>query len=340
MPEEIAPQLVGRETVEGITEAWGEFDGRQFRDGTLRLVTRSPELVSVRTLRSSAEPRLFCDDVLHVPLTDLYEGAYVTPTRGGVAASRQDSVSYHSRDGAVEWSFRHFPWGGGPIGSGACAETPDGQRLLAVVPGTPGSTGEYPGDRCVLLESATGKVLDEAPLPSLSASYTLDAPFARVSAFFLSAGQGQDSAHSWKVDVADDRLHLTELASGLARVTATQDDRVLVQDVGGSWLQLRGVLPDGTTQVESEVRPEGLRTAEESYITGDSGFVDASRAIAAVGEEWWSEETEHFLLDTADLTARQRIRYPFPDGPDAKALGDGTWITVHEDEVQRWRIAP
>ncbi|MHC5258443.1 hypothetical protein ACYSUO_11200 [Streptomyces sp. UC4497] len=340
MPEDITPQLVGEETVEGIAEAWAELDGRQFRDGTLRLVTRSEELVAVRTVRSATQPPLFSDDAFSVPLDELDECHYVTPTRSGVAASRQDSVSYHSRSGAVEWTFRHFSWGDDAIGSGACAETPDGLHVLAVVPGTPDSTGEYPGDRCVLLASENGNVIDEAPLPSFSGSYTLDAPFPQSSTFFLSAAQGQDSAYSWKADIVDGRLRLTELASGEERVTAGQDDRVLVQDVGGSRLCVRSVVPEGSSPIESEVTPEDLRGGQEAYITGDSGFVDASRVIVAVGEEWWSEETEHFLLDAADLTARHRIRYPFPDGPDPKALGDGTWITVNEDDVQRWRVAP
>ncbi|MFH8678922.1 hypothetical protein [Streptomyces lydicus] len=339
MPEDITPRLVGQETVEGITEAWGEFDGRQFRDGSLRLVTRSADRATVRTVQASAQAPLFSADSLSVPLAELDECHYVTPTREGVAASRPDSVTYHSRSGAVAWSFRHFPWGEESLGSGACAETPDGQHLLAVVPGTPDSTGEYPGDRCVLLASETGKMIDEALLPSFSASYGLEAPFRQVSTFLLSAGQGQDSAYSWKVDIVEGRLHLTELASGTERVTAAEHDRVLVQDVGGSRLQVRSAVPGGTSRPESEVKPEELRAEQESYLTGDSGFVDASHVIVAVGEEWWSEETEHFLLDAAGLTVRHRIRYPFPDGPDPKALGDGTWITVNGDDVYRWRIA-
>ncbi|MGD6745397.1 hypothetical protein ACOKM3_26625 [Streptomyces sp. BH106] len=339
MPEDITPQLVGEETVEGIAEAWAELDGRQFRDGTLRLVTRSEELVSIRSVRSSAQPPLFSDDAFSVPLDELDECHYVTPTRSGVAASRQDSVSYHSLSGAVEWAFRHFSWGDDAIGSGACAETPDGLHVLAAVPGTPDSTGEYPGDRFVLLASENGDVLDEAPLPSFSGAYTLDALFGRSPAFLLSAAQGQDGAFSWQVDIVDGRLRLTELAAGEDRVTAVQNGRVLVQDVGGARLRVHSAAPASASAVASEVSPEDLRTTQESFITGDSGFVDASHVIVAVGEEWWSEETEHFLLDTEDLTARHRVRYPFPDGPDPKALGDGTWLTVNGDEVQRWRVA-
>ncbi|MFC9133309.1 hypothetical protein ACFT4A_41600 [Streptomyces sp. NPDC057099] len=338
MPEEMTPQLIGQETVEGATEAWGEFEGRQFRDGTLRLVTRSADLAIVRTVRPSAQPPLFSDDSRSVPLKDLTECRYVTPAGSGVAASRQDSVSYHSRDGAIEWSFRHFPWADGGICSGACAETPDGRHLLAVVPGTPDDAGEYPGERCVLLDSKTGQVIDETPLPTFSAFYALDAPFRQTSTFFLSAGQGQDDAYSWKVDLVDDRLHLVELASGMERVTAAQHDSVLVQDVGGSRLQVRRAVPDGTPHIDSEVNAEDLRAEQESYLTGDSGFVDDSRVIAAVGEEWWTEETEHFLFDVAGPTVRHRVRYPFPVGRDPKALGDGTWITVNGAEVHRWRI--
>ncbi|MPY57154.1 hypothetical protein [Streptomyces spongiae] len=336
MPEEMAPQIIGQETVEGVAEAWGRHEGRQFRDGMLRLVTRSTELVAVRTIRSSTQPPLFSADFLSVPLVDLAECYYVTPARGGVAASRHDSVSYHSRSGAVEWSFRHFPWS--DTGSGACAETPDRRHLLAVVPGTPDDAGEYPGDRCVLLESETGEVIDETLLPSFSAFYALEAPFRQTSTFFLSAGQGQDDAYSWKVDIADGCLHLTELASGMERVTGAQHDRVLVQHVGGLRLQVRSAVPDGPPHVESEVYSADLRADKESYITGDSGFVDDSRVIAAVGEESWSEETEHFLLGVEDLTVHHRVRYPFPVGLDPKALGDGTWITSNGTDVHRWRI--
>ncbi|MFI1303879.1 hypothetical protein [Streptomyces sioyaensis] len=339
MPEEMVLQLISQESVEGVAEAWGRREGRQFRDGALRLVTRSADLVAVRTVRSSAQPPLFSADSLSAPLADLAECQYVTPTRDGFAASRHDSVSYHSRSGAVEWSFRHFSWGDGPIGSGACAETPDGRHLLAAVPGTPDDAGEYPGDRCVLLDSETGKVIDETLLPSFSASYTLDVPFRQASTFFLSAGQGQDGAYSWKVDIVDGRLHLMQLASGMERVTGAQRDRVLVQGVGGSWLQVRSAVPGGALHIESEVNSQDVRAEQESYINGDSGFVDDSRVIAAVGEDWCSEETEHFLLDGEDLTVLHRIRYPFPIGPDPKALGDGTWITSNGTDVHRWRVA-
>ncbi|MFG2863791.1 hypothetical protein [Streptomyces sioyaensis] len=339
MPEEMVLQLISQESVEGVAEAWGRHEGRQFRDGALRLVTRSADRVVVRTVRSSAQPPLFSADSLSVPLADLAECQYVTPTRNGFAVSRYDSVSYHSRSGAVEWSFRHFPWEDDPIGSGACAEASDGSHLLAVVPGTPDDAGEYPGDRCVLLDSGTGNVVDETLLPSFSASYTLDVPFRQVSTFFLSAGQGQDDAYSWRVDIVDGRLHLMELASGMERVTGAQHDRVLVQGVGGSWLQMRSAVPDGTPRIEAEVTSEDVRAEQESYITGDSGFVDDSHVIAAVGDEWWSEDTEHFLLDAADLTVRHRLRYPFPIGLVPKALGDGTWITSNGTDVHRWRIA-
>lgn len=339
MPEEMVLQLISQESVEGVAEAWGRHEGRQFRDGALRLVTRSADRVVVRTVRSSAQPPLFSADSLSVPLADLAECQYVTPTRNGFAVSRYDSVSYHSRSGAVEWSFRHFPWEDDPIGSGACAEASDGSHLLAVVPGTPDDAGEYPGDRCVLLDSGTGNVVDETLLPSFSASYTLDVPFRQVSTFFLSAGQGQDDAYSWRVDIVDGRLHLMELASGMERVTGAQHDRVLVQGVGGSWLQMRSAVPDGTPRIEAEMTSEDVRAEQESYITGDSGFVDDSHVIAAVGDEWWSEDTEHFLLDAADLTVRHRLRYPFPIGLVPKALGDGTWITSNGTDVHRWRIA-
>ncbi|MCL6297126.1 hypothetical protein [Streptomyces kronopolitis] len=340
MPEEMTPHLIGQETVEGNADAWGEFDGRQFRDGALRLVTRSADRAVVRAVGPSAEAPLFSGGDLSVPLADLGEFPYVTPVRGGVAVSRHDSVSYHSRDGAAAWSFRHFPWGDGPLGSGACAETPDGRHLLAVVPGTPDAAGQYPGDRCVLLASDTGELLDETLLPTFSASYSLDSPLRGAPAFFLSGEQGQDGAYSWRVDVADGRLHLMELTSGTARVTGARHDSVVVQDVGGTWLRVRRALPDGSLRTECEVDPELLRGAQESYLMGDSGFVDDSHVIAAVGEECWSEETEHFLFDLTDPTVRRRVRYPVPVGMDAKALGDGTWLTSDGDDVHRWRLAP
>lgn len=319
--------------------------GRQFRDGTLRLVTLSADVVVVRTVRSSTQPPLFAANSLYVPLTDLAEVQYVTPTGVGVAVSRHGSVSYHSSSGVVEWSFRHDHWGDN--GNGACAETPDGRHLLAIVPGTLDDVGNYGGDRCVLLETEAGKVVDEMLLPTFDAMYTLNAPFRQASTFFLDAGQGQDDAYSWKVDVADGYLHLVELVSGMQRVTGAQHHRFLVQDIGGPWLQIRGAAPDGTMHMESEVNFESEMNPEDSsaeedeqelYLIGDSGFVDDSHVIAAVAEEWYSEEADHFMLDAESLTIRSRIQYPFPVGPDPIALMDGTWVTIAGENVCRWRM--
>lgn len=346
MPEERNAQLISQESVEGASEACGRLMGRQFRDGTLRLVTLSADVVVVRTVRSSPQPPLFAANSLCVPLTDLAELHYVTPAGVGVAVSRRDSVSYHSSSGVVEWSFRHEPWGDN--GSGACAQTPDGRHLLAIVPGTLDDVGEYPGDRCVLLETETGKVVDEMLLPSFSAMYTLNAPFRQASTFFVGAGQGQDDAYSWKVDIADGYLHLVELASGIERVTGAQHHRFLVQDIGGPWLQIWGARPDGTIHMESVVKFESEVNLEDTSaeedkkelcLIGDSGFVDNSHVIAAVAEEWSSKEADHFLLNAERLTIRSRIQYPFPVGPEPIPLMDGTWVTIAGENVCRWRIA-
>ncbi|KAG2414761.1 hypothetical protein HFD88_005949 [Aspergillus terreus] len=347
MPQEKNPQLISQEPVGGASEVCGSLMGRQFRDGKLRLVTLSANVVVVRTVRSSPQPPLFGADSLYVPLTDLTELQYVTPTRVGVAVSRRGSVSYHSRSGVVEWSFQHDPWGDN--GSGACAETPDGRRLLAIVPGTLDDVGEYAGDRCVLLETETGKVVDEMLLPSFSAMYTLNAPFPQASTFFLDAGQGQDDAYSWRVDVTDGYLHLVELATGMERVTGAHHHKFLLQDIGGPWLQIWHAGPEGTMHMESvvkfesEVNPPKDTSAEEDKkelcLIGDSGFVDDSHIIAAVAEDWSSKEADHYLLDAKSLTIRFRIKYPFLVGPESIALTDGTWVTVTAGNVCRWRVA-
>jgi hypothetical protein len=302
-------------------------------------------MVVVRAVCQSIQPPLFAANSLCFPLTDPAELHYVTPAGVGIAVSRCDSVSYHSSPGVVEWSFWHDLWGDN--GGGACAETPDRRYLLAVVPGTLDDTGGYPGDRCVVLESETGKVIDETLLPSFSAMYTLDAPLKQASTFFLTAAQGEDDAYSWKVDIVDGCLHLVELASGEESVTGAQHNRVLVED-GVLQLQVRGVAPDGTVHVESEMTfgPEAdsedmsaEEDEEELFLIGASGFVDDSHVIAAVGEEWCPEKADHFLLDAESLAILSRIQYPFPIGPWPTALNDGTWVTVAGESVCRWRIA-
>ncbi|KAJ5322393.1 hypothetical protein N7452_010682 [Penicillium brevicompactum] len=313
MPEQSIPQLISQESVEGALKAWGRCEGRQFRDGTLRLVTCSAGMVVIRTARASIQPPLFAANSLCFPLTGPAELHYVTPAGVGIAVSRCDSVSYHSRPGVVEWSFWHDPWGDN--GGGACGETSDGRYLLTIVPGTLDDTGGYPGDRCVVLESETGK--------------------------------GGDDSYSWKVDIVDGCLHLVELASGLERVTGAQHNRVLVED-GLLKLQVRDVAPDGTVHVESEMnfRSEAdsedmsaEEDEEELFLTGASGFVDDSYVIAAVGEDWCPEKSDHFLLDAESLAILSQIQYPFPVGPWPIALHDGTWVTVAGESVCRWRIA-
>ncbi|OQE15413.1 hypothetical protein PENFLA_c032G10102 [Penicillium flavigenum] len=343
-PKEIIPQLISQESVEGALEAWGRCEGRQFRDGTLLLVTCSAGMVVVRKISPSIQPPLFDANSLSFPLTDPAELHYVTPAGIGIAVSRCDSVSYHSRPGVVEWSLRHDLWGDN--GNGACAETPDGRHVLAVVPGTLEDTGGYPGERCVVLESETGKVIDETLLPSFSATYTLDAPLKQASTFFLTAAQGEDNAYSWKVDIVDGCLHLVELASGEESVTGAQHNRVLVED-GVLQLQLRGVAPDGTVHVESEMKfgseadseDMSAEEDEELFLIRASGFVDDTHVIAAVAEEWCPEKADHFLLDAESLAIISRIRYPFPVDPWPTALNDGTWVTVAGESVCRWRIA-
>ncbi|MGW3241550.1 hypothetical protein [Streptomyces sp. NPDC001070] len=68
------------------------------------------------------------------------------------------------------------------------------------------------------------------------------------------------------------------------------------------------------------------------------GFLDRHRVLAAVAYGIWPEEPRHLRLDATSLEPPAEIAYPFAVSPEPVPLGDGTWITVRDDDVLRWRV--
>ncbi|MFD8205184.1 hypothetical protein ACFV2S_02045 [Streptomyces sp. NPDC059695] len=92
-----------------------------------------------------------------------------------------------------------------------------------------------------------------------------------------------------------------------------------------------------------EPLPTSWRPYEFQQPLGPVGsgvlFLDATRVLAAVGEDPWEEECRHVLLDATDLRPRAGITYPRGGEPVSRVLplGDGTWLTFDGDTVRRWR---
>lgn len=267
-------------------------------------------------------------------------GGYASPAGSGLIFSGRGEITRLADDGTVRWVFRHDAWPEGGLGKGACTLTPSGEHVIATVCGAVGEDGSYEGDLCVALDSSSGELVARSVLPAFSALYEFQQSLSGSDHVFLSAGQGQDEFHSMLVTLRSGELSV--LPAGAI------DEPFTGNSLGGAFLkmardgasltryQMEG---PGTCRSAAVAWTESTLSSPDLRLVGRPGFVDEATVLAPVAEDWWPEESRHLLLNSRTLRLEAMVEYPFAVSPDPIALGDGTWLTVSNDQVYRWRAA-
>ncbi|MFF3948163.1 hypothetical protein ACFYYN_25530 [Streptomyces sp. NPDC001902] len=106
---------------------------------------------------------------------------------------------------------------------------------------------------------------------------------------------------------------------------------------GGEILTRYEATASGLCRAGADVAAATALEDPELCFAGSPGFLDRHRVLAAVAYDIWPEESRHLLLDATSLEPLAEIAYPFAVSPEPVSLGDGTWITVRDDDVLRWR---
>ncbi|GGQ18757.1 hypothetical protein [Streptomyces roseolilacinus] len=296
---------------------------------------------------------------------DLPDGAHAEPAAdGGFVVAEASRVRAVTADGTTRWEVPHDTWHGGhrpPRAPGAPAPGPRGRFVAVTVPTLlPGDGARerevlvddgpprrgYGRDRLLLLDAATGAVLDERPVAAVSGAVALRwrADGAVLAASFWTAWYGW--AGCW-LEASYDGLRV--LGAGLDRHEAA-------------------AFVPGTSRLVTMRRAEGMSLDDDRYELALHDVHDPSAAaVLDLNDLSWEPEDDDFdhvyaldarhLLVTADwvpprgplepthwllaadtLRPLGRLRYPRPVGNAVTALGDGTWLTHDAGRLHRWRL--
>ncbi|MER5556875.1 hypothetical protein ABT001_35420 [Streptomyces sp. NPDC002793] len=326
----LAVELLAEDELRNVGEALGRNDGFLVRNGACWLVSESDGQILVGHVDANTS-RVFAQQGRWPSPRPQGHGFASPLPDGGLAVATAGLVTAYDADGHVRWTHRLDTWDDPQIASSACTPDGTGHLLLVTAPGPTGN-GSYAGDLCLALDIRSGKPVSHTVLPSASAGYVFQQSLTDPGRLLLDAAQG-DTFYSLAVRVEAGALHAEPVGledepfAGVNLGTAA-----LKLDVGGEWLGLyRAGLPDVSADAE-DVLPEGKR-----FVGHRPGFLDTTRVLAAVAEEQWSDDAQHLILDALSLQPVGELHYPGTTCLDPLALGDGTWLTIHDDSVRRWR---
>lgn len=219
------------------------------------------------------------------------------------------------------WRFEHADWDE-RHGSGSALVL--GEHVYAHVPGAL-------SDRWVVLDARTGQLLAEAPLAceALGSEHYTDG----VSVA-LSVGEGQDACPLYRGVYRDGLLTVRE-----------DPERVMV-DLRGEAYTIAHYLedaavhrPDGSVRLEFPaewlVTRAGLSGVEWS-LDYSGGFADADTLLVVLLDNE-AGGYAHLLVDALTGDVLGAPAYAEPPRSPAYPQGDGTWLTVVDGRVCRWR---
>ncbi|MFH8616784.1 hypothetical protein ACH4E8_17115 [Streptomyces sp. NPDC017979] len=331
----LSAELVAQEPFPGFGDRHGRFDAWLARQGATWLVSETGADLDIVVGKVSRDPSRIFEEVRTWPSPRPgHSHGFASPLPdGGLAVTGSGVVTVYGADGAIRWQYEHEPWGDERLGSGACVPDGAGRLLLVTTPGPdPDPDLPYDGDLCVALDLTDGRPVARVTIPSASAGYVFQQSLTDPPQLYLTALQG-DTYYGLSISVDDDALRWETV--GLENepfAGPVMDNAAIKLDVGGEWMGRYDA--DGTEVLAEaeEVLPEGLR-----FVGSSPGFLDKDHVLTAVAEEDSSATSRHLLLDARTLVPVAEVDYPGTTFLDPLPLGDGTWLTVHDDIVHRWR---
>lgn len=269
------------------------------------------------------------------PLPEKVPGLAVTPGAGLVVVPGQETLTAIGPDGVL-WTHAHADWAIGD-GSGSAVVTADGRHVWATVPG-PCAT-PYGGDLWIVLDAGTGELLAETTLADVTAAGSEHHLHPDGRHVALSIGEGQDAAPLYW-----GRLDGDAIVHSLAGV-----DHVLVHisPATGEYFTVAHYLEDAavhrladhasrlTFPGEWLVVRAGLDGTEWA-LDYSGGFVDADTLLVCL-QDYDGGGYAHLLVDAVSGDVLGLAGYAeSPEGP-GYPQGDGTWLTVVDNRLCRWK---
>ncbi|NWF28519.1 hypothetical protein HW130_20000 [Streptomyces sp. PKU-EA00015] len=279
--------------------------------------------------------------------------ARATPLPDGtVVAAESARIRAVGADGRTRWALPHPVWrhsSRDPRPPGAPVVSPDGRLVCAVVPALEPDTEEcvYVRDTLLLLDAATGAVLAERPVGPVASDLTGTwHPDGHLMA--LSCWTACASWTTWWVEPRHDGLHIrggvgmheiVGFLPGTTRaLTLRRAEHIAVNDDRDELAAHDAASDEQTALFDlSALAPDAGNDEFTAACLLDDAHVLVAGRIFPRGRP---PATRHWLCDARTLAPLGRLRYPRRVGTTVTALGDGTWLTRHGDELHHWALPP
>lgn len=155
----------------------------------------------------------------------------------------------------------------------------------------------------------------------------------------LDVGEGQDGSRMYRARLHQDVIELTEYPwTDRVLVSLSPDGRHFMtvdQDQGDVAFH---AYPDGDTV--TRVPAESFGHPDDSYVEWSGGYLDNGLAVVVIGGEAAADEWyRHHIVDVRTGQVRGALDTPSRDMYDLEPLGDGSWLSTHDDDTM-WRHTP
>ncbi|WP_377269807.1 hypothetical protein [Peterkaempfera sp. SMS 1(5)a] len=279
-------------------------------------------------------------------------GAVVAPDGGCVVRSSQAAVECVGADGVERWRLGFEAPTHESVGWLDCAFSTDGAQVWVYRPDAMLGRGEG-GDRWLVLDAEDGRVLAEAPLPTVGqGARQMMHPDGRH--VLLDVGEGQDGVQLFRGALVGERLEVHEYPwddrclidvspDGREFMTVGHgtDDAVFHAFPDGEELCSFGLerfVPEDADQDEDADDVEDDDDVEEEQeriaLGWSGGYLNEETAVITLtGESGDVEWTRHQVVDLASGA----ILGELPGEP--RLLGDGTWVAMDDQgRLSHWGL--
>ncbi len=263
-------------------------------------------------------------------------GAVVAPDGSCVVRCSQTAVECVGADGAERWRLAFEAPAHSSVGWVDCEFSSDGAQVWVYRPDAMLGRGDG-GDRWLVLDAADGRVLAEAPLPTVGqgARQVMHPDGRHV---LLDVGEGQDGVQLFRGALVGDRLEVHEYPwDDRCLVDVSPDGREFMTVGHGEDDAVFHAFPDGEELCSFGLErfvSEDEEEEEQITVAWSGGYLNEETAVITLaGESGDAEWTRHQVVDLASGAILGEI----PGEP--RLLGDGTWVAMDEQgRLNHWGL--
>lgn len=260
--------------------------------------------------------------------------------------------------GAVRWEIRHGCWSTAVCEErhvsyeeyaddfhhahadhGSAAFSPDGKLVWAHVRD---HTGDGAQEVWLVLDAADGTVLGRADTETV-ASGSFHFPHPDPAYMGLTVGEGDENSPvlwgHWDGTTLTVRRFPEEVFLGVS-----PSGRHFLTTDPGQWSLYLHRAEDGTELRRLDAgntvpAPPEDADGDRARWDYEAAHVGEDTVVIGTDTDIGVYATRHWLVDTAGMTLRGRVSYPFTVSGPARPAGEGTWYTVSADgtAVHLWR---